>query len=120
MRPTPIQNDVIRIRNEFGTVELVPVTGILPIAQLSSALPAAQMHRFDLDTAERIALITENRGVQICCPMHWRGQAFLILHDGPSAGAVCRVSVVEWLSDEDPIEVLSRESRTRIGASMGI
>ena len=82
--------------NQYGHLVLEPVTDIMPISQIR-AIPE---HMFDINTAEQIATITENRGIQISF-VNWEGNNedklfYVILHDSPSTGAVARVKEIDY------------------------
>lgn len=109
------------VSNRFGSVRIEPVTDFMPIGQITSKDPAAEANGFDLTTAEQIALITENRGIQICFPFPHTNQAFLVMHDSPTSAAICRVSVVEFTSEEVPADILeSINSRPSTAAIVGM
>lgn len=95
----------MQYQNEYGTVNLTPVTPMLPIADINRRLPAVQANLLDLDAAERIALITSNKGIQLCALLD--GTAYVVLHDGPRHGAVCRCDIVVWQSTESACDTLS-------------
>lgn len=50
---------------------------------------------FSIDDAEKIALITDNRGIQIA-PMVERRAAYLIHHKTGKIAAVCKVVSLDW------------------------
>lgn len=88
----------MRYHNEYGTVELTPITEHLPIGDIHFQLTAVQENLLSLDEAEQIALISENAGIQIA--IHLSGAAYVILHDGPRHGAVCHCHIVSWQSQQ--------------------
>jgi hypothetical protein len=103
----------VRYSNRFGTAEVTPVTPFMPVSSIRKTHPQAQENTFDLTTAEKIALITENRGIQLCPHFPIDGLAYLVLHDSPSMAAICRVNIEDFVcasSPADMIEALSRHT----------
>lgn len=104
----------VRFANRFGVAEITPVTESMPIGDIRKTHPMALANTFDIETAEQIALITENRRIQICPrfdPMD--GMAYLVLHDSPSSASICSVKVLEFVCGTTPakmIESLNRHS----------
>lgn len=54
--------------NEYGQLTVEKISQVMPIKQIGRDLPSFPYCdiAFDIKTAEQIALITENRGTQIC------------------------------------------------------
>lgn len=102
----------VRFSNKFGIVEITPVTEFMAVSSIRKTHPQAQANTFDLTTAEKIALITENRRIQICphfFPID--GLAYLLLHDSPSTAAICRVDVEQFVCTTTPAEMLNELNR---------
>ena len=80
--------------NQFGSVRLTPVTEFLPIRSINKNMPEAIAQGITTDDAEKVALVTENRHIQVC--FHWpmNGKAYVVLHNSPSAAAICQVEVL--------------------------
>lgn len=106
MNPLPLP-PAVHYANRFGSVEVTPMTAFMPLAGIRKTHPMAQAHAFDLTTAEQIALVTENRGVQLCVHYPLDGLAYLVLHDSPSTAAICRVEVKEFACDDAPSVMLA-------------
>lgn len=99
--------------NRFGTVEVTPLTDFMPVRDIRMTHPVAVANVFDVTTAEQIALVTENRGVQICLHFPLDGLAYLVLHDSPSTAAICRVDVVDFACATAPGDMLEALNRGR-------
>jgi len=84
-------------QNEYGTAELTPVTDYMPISAINARIPAVQTSLMTLEQAEQLAVISDNVGIQIVVRLN--GSAYVILHNGPSQGAVCRCDI-SWKSSE--------------------
>lgn len=61
----------------------------------------------DTTTAEKTVLITGNENIQIGFYLPLR-RCYLILHDSPSMGRICRVNVLSFDNAIDPQEELSK------------
>lgn len=60
----------ISYENKYGRVVLTPVTEYMPLAKITFAeLPVISDCLFRVEQGEEIALITENRHVQISFPL---------------------------------------------------
>lgn len=83
--------------NEFGEVELTPVTDFMPVNQISSGkLPVITDHLVSLDTAEQVVLITENRRMTMSptWPLGPVDKAcYCVKYSCVNRGAVCKVNV---------------------------
>ena len=99
--------------NRFGSVCVTRVTDFMPLAGIRKTHPMAVAHTFGMTTAEQIALVTENRGVQVCVHYPLDGLAYLVLHDTPSTAAICRVDVKEFACEGTPDAVLEALNRGR-------
>lgn len=90
----------ITYENKYGSVTLTPVTDYMNISEVSAnKLPVIQEHTFSMEDAERIALITDNRSIQISFP--WileqghprRNDAYVVHHQSPSTVCLCHVEL---------------------------
>lgn len=73
----------------------------------------AAPNQFDLDTAEKITLITENRRVQICFPYPFPKPAwcYIVHHDTASTAAICRAELHDFqcaMTARDMISSINR------------
>ena len=91
--------------NEYGQLTVEKISEIMPIKQISRELPSFPSTdiAFDIKTAERIALITENRGVQICFFKETNNhRAYLIASDTTGKNACyVRISSLNYSSREE-------------------
>jgi hypothetical protein len=91
--------------NEFGTLQFRPLSEPQPIAGIRGATLDAAC-TFDLETAEKVALITENRRVQVApfkTPAGWRFYAFL--HETVNTGAVAQIESLEYIGGTPSNEI---------------
>lgn len=101
--------------NEFGEVVLEPITRYMPVSEISKEkVPEIEEALFSMETAEIIALITENKMIQISLPFPIRNNekaAYVVKHSTPAIAAVCRVHIKSFhtpgnLSAQDQIELM--------------
>ena len=82
-------------KNDFGQAVLKPVSPIMPVSDISAAsCPTAEANKIDFNMAEQLALITENRGIQVCFASF--DIIYVIAHETPSTASICAVSIVEF------------------------
>lgn len=90
-------NCATKYANEFGEVVLEPITRYMPISEISKEnVPEVEEALFSMETAEKIALITENKMIQIALPYPIRSDeraAYLVKHSSTRRAAVCRVHI---------------------------
>lgn len=101
----------VKFKNEFGALTLTPVTGFMPVSQISSKHPLAAESSFDMETAEKVALITGNRGIQLVLHYPLNNKAFVVLHDSPATAAICSASLEEFQCTGTPAEMLNTLNR---------
>lgn len=97
----------MKYENKYGKLVVKPLTDFRPVSSIQGDdLPAACM--FDLATAEKIVLITENRRSQIA--VRPSGRCYLIVHESCSSACVVRVVSLEYTGSdaEQEIERLAR------------
>jgi hypothetical protein len=76
--------------NEYGCLEIEVVGEYQRVAAIESNNFDAGCF-FTIDEAEKIALITGNRGIQLGFPSFDLKKAYVLYHQSPSVAAVCRV-----------------------------
>ena len=96
----------IEYQGVFGYLRIAPVTRIMNVDSVSSEMEEVKVHKFDMETAEKIALITGNKGIQV--GVVDEKFCYLVHHESPSAVRVCRVDHIVFNSDEDPTDILNR------------
>lgn len=93
-------------KNKYGFLEFEVVSPYVAVSTILSKNVPEDLF-FDIDQAEQIALITGNRGIQLCVS-HDRKRMFLIKHSSPSQAALCRVTRVDFTPVVNAREVLAR------------
>ena len=104
--------NTVSFSNSYGTVSVTPVTEFMAVSGIRKTHAQAKANTFSLDDAEKIALITENRKIQICphfMPMD--GLAYLILHDSPSTAAICKVEIKNFSCNKSAADEISMLNR---------
>ena len=106
---------MIKFANGFGELVVEQYGKIKPIAEFIDFYSTPEFLRFDLETAERIVLITENRNSQIW--IRWQDKSLdkpctLIIHDSPSTGWIARIIKLASAVD-DPGFVIDQHYKLR-------
>ncbi len=89
-------NIIKTFTNQHGSLTLRTVREFEPVKSLRCR---DKTHMFDMDTAERIACITDNHGVQVAFVYPLTGEAYVVLHDSPSSAALCHVDNLDWFDN---------------------
>ena len=98
----------VEYRNEFGYLRIAQVSGLLPISEITSENEDVITHKFSLEVAEQIALITGNKDVQI--GVLNEEFCYLVRQTAttPDKGMVFRIDYISFNSDEVPSDALNR------------
>jgi hypothetical protein len=99
---------MITYTNEYGTLELEP-SEYVDIDTIRVATTPDEF-KFDLPTAEKIALLTETARTQIAFDYPKMKQAIIVHHVAPSIVAVCRVHSLNFKPGVDAREEIQRHS----------
>lgn len=88
----------LNFQNRYGQLALTLVDAVRPVKGIRG-VDVEDQHKFGIDVAEKIALISDNRGIQICPCKDGDGKwvCFVIAHDSPSTGAVARIESMNYL-----------------------
>lgn len=81
-------------KNKYGSLELEVVSNYQDVSKIRSKDQDPSLF-FSIDQAEQIALITGNRGIQLCVTQDHK-QMFVIHHQSSGVAAVCRVTKIEF------------------------
>lgn len=92
--------DVINYKNEFGELNLRIVGEFVDVSKILSSDPMVKENSFSLDDAEKIALITDNNGIQLSFDMK-NGSSFVIAHQSGSVAAICKAEIVSFKCNFD-------------------
>lgn len=95
----------IKYKNNYGQLELELVSEYIPVSTIKGSNISDSL-KFSLETAEQIALITENRKIQICIPLDWK--VYVIIHNSPSTAAIAKIKSLDFIADITPAEELHR------------
>lgn len=101
-------------KNKFGSVAFRLVSDVLPVGDIRGA-DIESAHKFDIDTAEKIALITENGRVQICPvkePGGWR--FYVVLHATESTAAVAAIDSMHYTGANPRQEIRNARTWARV------
>ena len=108
----------VKYQNKYGTVILTPVTDFVPVSTVFGK-DIDDKYKFSIDDGANIALITENRKIQMSVENYTdengkfrlKDSMYLLLHNTPSTCAVCQVEMNvanPEINQHDEIERLNR------------
>ena len=80
-------------KNQYGTATLTLVGPIIHVSKVVGADVIGAGYGFDLDTAAKLALITENARLQPAYNMALR-QFYVLFHHSPSEVQVCKLDAL--------------------------
>lgn len=89
-------------QNRYGRLTLKLVSDVRPVKGIRG-VDIDDCHKFDMDTAEKIALITDNRGIQLCYGAGAR--LYVVAHDTPSTCAVARIETMSYVGQNPAQEI---------------
>lgn len=107
--------DPICFNNQYGKATLTPVTDTLPLSEVSFAkMPAlVRQVRLTVEQAEQLALISENKDIQICFNMHEKLH-YVVFHVTANTVWLCQANIdyigVDGFSPAGLIELLRTQS----------
>lgn len=99
--------------NKFGTLVLNPVSSLINVSSVNSEMARSLNCDVCMETAEKVALITGNQGIQIGVGSNGaKASCYIFLHDSASTGYLCNVEIIEFmteggLSPEDQVAALA-------------
>lgn len=76
--------------NRYGRLEVESVSDLLQVRNIRGNDFPDDI-KFDVMTAEQIVLITDNRQSQVAFQDWALGIGYLVIHESPSTGYVCRI-----------------------------
>jgi hypothetical protein len=100
--------EVIPYKNRYGTVELEIMTESYPVSAIRSTM-VPEEYMIDIDTAEAVALITENRHLQMSSKD--LRKYYILFHNNASSVQIVRIkslSLIEGVNPRQEIATLNR------------
>lgn len=94
--------------NKYGTLVVEPITEVMPVKEVRLA-NFPDDAKFDLDTAERVVLITENRRSQIVVASVHQPVG-LVVHESPSTCWIARIVSLDY-TGPNPQQAIEDERR---------
>lgn len=104
--------------NSYGALTLIAVSDLMLLKKVSTKFVETlekdkkESLFLPMEICEQIALITENKKIQICFSLSKslnENCAYVFLHESPSTGWVCKVASLEYLSPVGAQEKLEQE-----------
>lgn len=90
--------EIIEYENKYGSLELETVSEYKKVGEIRSKDLDPSLF-FDIETAEQIALITGNKGIQLSVT-YLPGKMFVIHHASSDIAAVCKVKSILFNDDD--------------------
>ena len=100
--------------NEYGSLEVEPVTEAGPIKGVRG-VDIDDAVKFDLDTAEKIVLITDNRRCQVSGEFREGGRLYMMVHTSHSVAALVKIVSLEFTD-----KVVAQEEIARVAESFSV
>jgi hypothetical protein len=82
-------------KNKYGCLE-IEIVGPYQKVSTIRCKDIDERYSFDMDTAKKIALITENNRVQLCFSSGNLNKVFLVHHQSSSMAAVCKIVSLDF------------------------
>lgn len=101
-------SQVVKFENKFGSLQVSLVTDFMSVGKISRDMPEVSGNLFDMETAEKIALITENKSVQLCMCYPLNGLGYMVYHRNGREAAVCKIDSILYSFDVSPAEQIER------------
>lgn len=87
--------NTINFSNKYGTLQLKPVSDYMPVRDISHKIVPIGC-AFTIATAEQIALITENRMIQVSMIPNNIRVCYVIHHSSTSIAAICEIVSINF------------------------
>lgn len=92
----------LNFQNRYGQLTLVLVTDVRHVRDIHGKDVDAA-HKFGLETAEKIALVTDNRGIQLGgLGAH---DCYVVVHETPDTAAVARIETLTYTGGDPAQEI---------------
>lgn len=108
-------SQIVNFENEFGSLQVSLITEFMPVGKISREIPEVSGNMFDLNTAEKIALITGNQKVQICMCYPLNELGYMVYHRNSQEAAVCKVDSIQFSCKVPPAEQIELMARGELG-----
>lgn len=104
----------VHYQNEYGELTLEPVSDLLHVSKVLSDDPLVRENMFSFEDAEWIALITDNRGIQLSISRADNYQkGYVVIHESPSMVRIAKATILSRnLSIGKPGEEIERVARS--------
>lgn len=89
-------------QNRYGQLRLVLVDGVRNVRDIHGK-DVDPAHKFGLETAEKIALVTDNRGIQL--GGFGAHDCYVVVHETPNTAAVARIESLTYVGQNPKQEI---------------
>lgn len=94
-------------KNKYGTLTIEDTGELMHVSQVKWANVPNEL-KFDIETGEKIALITENENLQQSYGFPIQGNGYLMRHESPSTVYLCKIVLIDFTSTVNPSVELDR------------
>lgn len=92
----------LHFKNQYGELKLVLVSAVCHVDNIHGKDVDSQ-HKFGLEVAEKIVLVTDNRGIQIGgLGAH---DCYVVVHETPETAAVARIEFLDYVGRNPAQEI---------------
>ena len=103
-------------QNRYGNLTLGLVSEFRPVSTFNSR-DVPDEYKITMEVAEQIALITDNRGIQLCVEFidnRLTGRMFIIVHESKSSAALAKIDAMTYTGPNAEQEIAALASRCPI------
>ncbi|HFI4796489.1 TPA: hypothetical protein ACGQK4_002208 [Elizabethkingia anophelis] len=97
-------------KNKYGSLKLIPVSDLMKVSNIKG-IDIDKKYKFDINTAEKVALITENYDTQMSFGFPITNQAYIIKHESSSTGYICELSDLNFNEEVNATNEISQRNK---------
>ena len=102
------------VENKYGKVKIKIVENFMTISEFGTIATHKNVPFFNLEDAEKIALITENRHIQIAFNQKNMSEAYLVVHKSSNEIALANVEILSFYSKLSPRDTIASMAKNFI------
>ncbi|HAY3553782.1 hypothetical protein [Elizabethkingia meningoseptica] len=99
-----------KYKNKYGSLKLIPVSDLMKVSNIKG-VDIDKKYKFDINTAEKVALITENYDTQISFGFPITNHAYIIKHESSSTGYICELSELNFKEEINATKEISQSNK---------
>lgn len=103
---------IINYKNKYGELEIETITEAMPVSTVLVSMVEQVNACFDLETAEKIALITDNKKIQIGIDGETK-KCYLVYHYTTSLVSICKINRLVYVGGIPKEEIEEEYNRIK-------